>query len=125
RVPGAHVAEALGVPGIAAYLQPATPTRAFPSIRAGGRELGPVRNLLSHLAAEHLMAQPLLGPLNTWRDAIGLDRLPRRRPRPRSRDGATPVLYGYSPSVLPRPADWHERVHVCGHWSAPAPPWTP
>jgi len=121
-VPGAHVTEALGVPGIAAYLQPATPTRAFPSIRAGGRELGPLRNLLSHVAAEHLMAQPLLGPVNAWRTEVGLARVPRRRPRPRA---AAPVLYGYSPSVLPRPDDWHRRVHVCGYWTPPAPPWTP
>jgi UDP:flavonoid glycosyltransferase YjiC (YdhE family) len=121
-VPGAHVTEALGIPGIAAYLQPATPTRDFPSIRAGGRQLGPLRNLLTHVAAEHLMVQPLLGPVNAWRTGVGLARLPRRRPRPRA---TAPVLYGYSPSVLPRPADWHPQVHVCGYWTPPTPPWTP
>ena len=30
------------------------------------------------------------------------------------RDG--PVLYGYSPAVIPRPADWRDNIHVTGYW---------
>jgi sterol 3beta-glucosyltransferase len=26
------------------------------------------------------------------------------------------VLYGYSPTVLPKPADWDERIAVTGYW---------
>jgi UDP:flavonoid glycosyltransferase YjiC (YdhE family) len=27
-----------------------------------------------------------------------------------------PVIYGYSPSVLPRPRDWPDFVHITGYW---------
>jgi sterol 3beta-glucosyltransferase len=27
-----------------------------------------------------------------------------------------PVLYGYSPSVIPRPSDWDDDTHVTGYW---------
>jgi sterol 3beta-glucosyltransferase len=38
----------------------------------------------------------------------------------------TPVLYGYSPAVLPRPADWDESTHVTGYWFLnPEGAWTP
>jgi sterol 3beta-glucosyltransferase len=120
-VPGAHVAEALGVPGVAAYLQPASPTRAFSSIRAGGLELGALGNLMSHLAGEQLHVQPQLSAINAWRAGAGLARAGRLR------TGRRPagVLYGYSPSVLPRPADWGAGIEVCGYWVLPAPAWTP
>ena len=28
-----------------------------------------------------------------------------------------PVLYGFSPAILPKPRDWPENVHICGHWA--------
>ncbi len=28
----------------------------------------------------------------------------------------TPILYGYSPSVIPKPPDWGDNVHVTGYW---------
>jgi UDP:flavonoid glycosyltransferase YjiC (YdhE family) len=28
----------------------------------------------------------------------------------------TPILYGYSPSVIPQPKDWEERNRVTGYW---------
>jgi sterol 3beta-glucosyltransferase len=122
-VPGAHVAEALGVPGVAAYLQPASPTRAFPSIRAGGVELGALGNLMSHLAGEQLHVQPLLSAINGWRAGAGLPKLGRLR----TAAGAhrRPVLYGYSPSVLPKPPDWDAGIDVCGYWVPQTPEWTP
>jgi hypothetical protein len=37
-----------------------------------------------------------------------------------------PFIYGYSPSVVPRPPDWREGIEVAGYWW-PANPasWTP
>jgi sterol 3beta-glucosyltransferase len=29
---------------------------------------------------------------------------------------AVPMLYGYSPVVVPKPSDWNEHVHVTGYW---------
>ncbi len=37
-----------------------------------------------------------------------------------------PVFYAYSPAVLPRPADWPDRVHVTGYWFLDQEPgWQP
>jgi sterol 3beta-glucosyltransferase len=35
---------------------------------------------------------------------------------PFSRKQRYPVLYGYSPEVLPKPANWDERIVVTGYW---------
>jgi len=32
----------------------------------------------------------------------------------------TPILYAYSPSVLPKPSDWGAGVHVTGYWFSDA-----
>ena len=37
-----------------------------------------------------------------------------------------PILYGYSPSVIPPPADWGTGIHATGYWFLdPAEDWTP
>ena len=37
-----------------------------------------------------------------------------------------PILYGYSPAVIPPPADWGADIHVTGYWFLdPAEDWTP
>jgi len=36
-----------------------------------------------------------------------------------------PILYGVSPSLLPRPRDYPDNIHVCGQWVPPAPDWSP
>jgi len=38
----------------------------------------------------------------------------------------TPILYAFSPQVIPRPADWREGVHITGYWfSDHASTWKP
>jgi sterol 3beta-glucosyltransferase len=37
-----------------------------------------------------------------------------------------PVLYGYSPAVLPKPEDWDDSLHVTGYWFLDSPSdWQP
>jgi len=35
------------------------------------------------------------------------------------------MLYGVSPSLLPRPSDYPDNIYVCGQWVPPAPDWSP
>jgi UDP:flavonoid glycosyltransferase YjiC (YdhE family) len=43
-----------------------------------------------------------------------------------ARSLGTPSLYGYSPSVLPKPSDWNESHYVTGYWFLEAQPnWQP
>jgi hypothetical protein len=43
----------------------------------------------------------------------------------RRTDANWPVLHGYSPTVLPRPADWRPGLEVVGYWWPAAAAWRP
>jgi len=112
--PAYHLAEASRIPAVAAYLQPMTRTRELPSmfVKAGGPGFW---NLWSHVAAEQITWQPLRREVNRWRRSLGLGPLPVSglyRPVYRS----MPVLYGFSPAVVPPPTDWPALVKVTGYW---------
>ncbi|HBY93299.1 MAG TPA: glycosyltransferase, partial [Chloroflexi bacterium] len=125
---GPHIAEKRGVAHVWALLQPMTRTRAFPYY------LSPIRfppesrfNLLTYIAAEHLFWQLFKWPINRWRQStLGLRPLPAPGPY-RSLDGAgDPILYGFSPSVVPRPADWGDGPCLAGYWFLDGPAdWAP
>ena len=120
---GHHAADALGVPSVAAYLQPITPTRAFPAALAPTRRRLPgALNLLSHVALAQAFWQLYRSRVNAWRrDALGLEPVPFLGPYGRLRRERHPVLYGFSPTVVPKPADWDDWVHVTGYWFTPPP----
>ncbi|WP_449405806.1 glycosyltransferase [Massilia phosphatilytica] len=111
---GLAVAEGLGIPCIGAAMWPMMPTRAFappflPMYRMPGWA-----NLLAHRAFERL-AWSMFGPeLNRARKQV-FGAAPRRRPW---RD--VPMLYGCSPTLLARPADWPAGVEITGVWALPA-----
>jgi sterol 3beta-glucosyltransferase len=116
---GAHsVVEKLGIPAYAAFLQPATPTRFFPSfaypIRAN---LGGLHNRLTYYSGEQLFWLAFRGSINQARkEVLGLPPLPFLSPARKLRELDLPVFYGYSPTVLAKPPDWPSSVHVTGYW---------
>jgi sterol 3beta-glucosyltransferase len=66
-------------------------------------------------------------PLDDW---LGrrLGARPGRGPDRRGFLGTDPelVLYGISPLVVPRPADWDPAIELCGFWfTDPPPDWSP
>jgi sterol 3beta-glucosyltransferase len=126
---GIPAAEKLHLPLLQAHVFPITPTRAFPSVMLPPTlpNLGGAFNLLSSqlvLQLAWLGARPML---NRARKKI-LD-LP-----PASFIGTShmnpskgfPMLYGFSPFVIPKPADWRAEDHVTGYWFLDPPAdWTP
>jgi sterol 3beta-glucosyltransferase len=124
---GAHIAEATGVPAMLASLVPLTPTRTFPAAGAPAWPLGGAYNHLTHLVAEQLAWQPFRRQLNQWRrQRLGLGPAPLRGLAAAGRRRQVPVLYGYSPSVVPKPPDWGAHLHVTGYWFPdPQPAWQP
>jgi sterol 3beta-glucosyltransferase len=115
------VAEHLQIPVIEAYVFPFTPTAAFPS------------PLFPQLADSPLPAARLLNRLSFhltrqmfWQNSKAIDSALRRGldmkrgtfwgPFRHRRQQDSPILYGYSRHVLPRPRDWDERIHVTGYW---------
>lgn len=117
-LPAYHIAEKLGMPSVAAALQPLTPTRAFPSVlMATGRPLGGTLNLLTHLLGEQLLWQPYRRWVNRWRqETLGLPPVPLLGPAHGFSRKRHLVLYGFSPVVVPKPEDWGDRIHVTGYW---------
>ena len=125
---GWHVAESLGVPSLVASLQPGTRTRAFPATPVAARwSPGGTYNLLTWILVEQVVWQPLRSMINQWRrESLGIPALPLRGPFRMMLERRTPVLYGFSPLVVPKPRDWPDWHHLTGYWFLDRPSdWRP
>lgn len=114
---GFSAAEKLGAPGVGAAMFPITPTAAFasPFLPPGAPAWA---NRLTHRLANGLVWRSMARATNAARREVGL--LARR--------GGWieyPALYGFSPSLVPRPADWPANAAICGLWSKPMTDWAP
>ncbi len=114
---GQVVAEALGLPSAGLFLQPLEPSRRFPPVVTGTPPGAPsARNLLAGRAAL-LAADRVFGPaLRGLRRELGLPARSAGRERRRRMRQGWPVFNGFSPSVVPRPADWAPSSRVSGYW---------
>jgi len=126
---GIAIAEKLGLPLVQAYYIPFTPTRAYPSFLLPQMPLWPggALNRLSYRIAQQMMWQGFRSADKLARKRV-LDLPPAPFLGPFNADclQRTPILYGYSPSVIPRPPDWDENTHVTGYWFLhPADDWSP
>ncbi len=118
-VPGFHqIAEALGAPYCTALLQPVRPTRAFPSpFTPALPSWWPLRgayNLASHHLFLRAFAHFFRHVIPMLREEHGLPPISRRAFWRRAE--TAPILFGFSPSVAPRPDDWPPRAQVTGYW---------
>jgi sterol 3beta-glucosyltransferase len=114
---GWHQAQAKGVGTALAALQPFARTRAFSTVSNGGADHGGPLNLASHIATEQLFWQPLRREVNRWRTKeLGLDPQPLSGPFRELRARREPQLCGFSPTLVPPPADWPAEVTVTGAW---------
>ncbi|WP_086824103.1 glycosyltransferase [Allokutzneria sp. NRRL B-24872] len=122
--PGVHVAESLGIPSIGVFLQPLFPTSEHPPSFLGvGGSLGGWGNRASAKAVMGVMGRLMSSTTMELRSRLGLPT--RTRAQLTEQHASWPVLHGYSPSVLPRPADWRPGLDVCGYfWPAPST-WEP
>lgn len=123
-----HVAEKLGIPLVLAIPLPFyTRTRAFPNPFFGGLRLGGWANQASFRLMS-VTGGMYSGMTNRFRqESLGLPPLRRFADQLVTRAGApVPVLYPYSPHLLPVPADFPPHVHVTGSWFLePTAPWEP
>ena len=129
---GYHIAETRGIPFYGAFLQPIDSTGAFASAffselpswfrvgRAG-------YNRLTHFLTTQVPWQLLRPSINQYRQEIfDLPPLSLRGPFQRIHRERHPVIYGYSPAILPKPADWGDWIHVTGYWQLERESgWTP
>lgn len=120
--PAWSVAERLGIPGVAAYLQPLHRTRDFAAVgMPNSVQLGASFNLATHILTQQIAWQPIRRQINAWRrDTLSLPPAAGYGPLGRSRVAAAlPTLYACSPLVVPKPTDWGPAIRVTGYWVLP------
>jgi sterol 3beta-glucosyltransferase len=116
---GLSVAEKLGIPVIGAGMFPLTPTAEFPAPFLPPRKMPRWVNRFSHRLVVQLLWRAFRRATNDARGTV-LGLPPRRKPWTNQ-----PMLYGISPSLLPRPADWPSNAYICGQWLRPVNHWDP
>ncbi len=112
-VVGVGVAEKLGRPFVEAHLQPlGPPTAAFPGplVALPGWLGAPGRRLSHRLTARAV--DLMLGASTRYARTAVLG-LPARPAPPRP---GLPVLYGFSPLVVPKPREWGTERQITGYW---------
>ena len=125
-----EAASTRGIPAVLASPVPFAPTRAFPSLFLGmpAFSLGAGYNVFTHRLMQRVLWSAMGGPLtNPLRRQLGLQGWSSYTELlAYSRTLGTPMLYGYSAHVLPRPADWDAFQQITGYWFLEAPPnWSP
>jgi sterol 3beta-glucosyltransferase len=124
-----EIVKKLGIPGYAAFAQPHHQTQAFPFPYMPCRfDLGGIYNWLSYTLFDQLSWLFFRQPINEWRQkTLNLSApLPWSGVVHRMRQQKLPCLYSYSPSVLPKPSDWPDYLHVTGYWFLDRPvDWQP
>jgi sterol 3beta-glucosyltransferase len=126
----AQLRELRGVPVIAGWMQPTTPTRAFPTSGLPYRETNTTsdqrRNEFTHRVGEQLLWQLARTRVNRWRRrAFNAAPLPFAGPFRKQRSPDYPVCYAYSAAVLPSPGDWPAWIAPTGYWFLNSPKYTP
>jgi hypothetical protein len=122
------IAERLNAYCLRIEFAPITPTRDFPSLYISRtRNLGGIGNLLSHHCSSQAIWQFFRREINRFRQEI-------LRLRPYSFFGKErnefihriTTLYGFSPILVPKPADWPSNIYIVGHWETnPDQGWDP
>jgi sterol 3beta-glucosyltransferase len=120
-----HAAESVGAVHIPAYPMPVTPTAAIPSamvpmpVAFGNRAANWLSHRLYYIACSLLMNR-LANRVR--REVFGLRPTVTVEPFRSIRNQTVPMLYCYSPAVLPRPRQWKAWTYITGYWFLPTIP---
>lgn len=124
-----HIADKLGVPCFWALTFPMfRRTRTQPNPLLPALSLGGGYNLLTHIFFERFWQQLVGRIFNSYRqEQLNLPSIPLYKwPYTQLRVQPVPMLYCYSPSVVPKPSDWGEHACVTGYWFLDhSPDWQP
>ncbi|GGX92871.1 glycosyltransferase [Streptomyces hiroshimensis] len=113
-LPAKAVADGLGIPSLGALLQPVAPTGAFAPMALGRRSAGRLGNRFLSGALWRAFHRQAASTVQWVRAELGLPPLNRTARRRLAADW--PIWYGFSPHVVPRPADWPPEHRLSGYW---------
>ena len=111
---GIHIAEALQIPYFRGFTMPWTKTRAYPHAFAVPQsKWGGSYNHITYVMFDTVFWKAISGQINRWRNKeLGLKSTNLKR----MQQDQVPFLYNYSPSVVPRPLDYPDFIHITGYW---------
>ena len=115
---GFSAAEYLGAKNIGSGMIPITPTAAFPSPFLPPKWMPRLLNRASHNFVNAVLWK-------AFRDKTNSARAKFKLPPRKAVWTEQTMVYGVSPSLLPKPPDWPDNVHLCGQWLARSPAWAP
>ncbi len=114
---GYHIGEKLNIPTFLALIFPLTPSSYFPSLGVPSwLKLGSTFNQASYRIYDFYIYWLFQDQFTAWRRSLGLPPLPERGLFQNLLHRQIPILHAYSPTVMPRAADWPDRFHVTGYW---------
>lgn len=113
---GLQLAEARAVPSIGLRLQPLSATAASPPAVLGAWSAGRAGNRLAGRASAAAVDGLYGRVVARLRRRLGLPKASAAELRRRRTAAGWRVLHGWSPAVVPRPADWREGLDVVGYW---------
>ena len=122
---GIAIAEKLDIPLVQAYVVPFTPTRELSSVLTP--KLPTLLNRFSHQITRQLMWQGFRSADSIARKKVlNIPAAPLLGPYDSKSTHDMPILYGFSPSVIPWPSDWNSNTHITGYWFVDEPDdWQP
>lgn len=126
---GQALRERRGLPFVGGFLQPGHPTAAFaswmfPAIPRWLPFCGALRRASHRLVWRLLFAVMRAANDRARGSVLGLG--PARNCFAEMVERRWPTLYGFSPTVVPKPADWGPEVDVTGYWFLDREPcWRP
>jgi len=122
---GYDLAEKYNVPMILAAVIPLARTNAFPLMGFPKLPI-PGYNNATYRIGEQMVWQMFRGVINRWRrQVLKLPSLPLQGYFEKFGTRRVPILNGFSPHVVPRPADWNEHIHITGYWFPEQKDWQP
>jgi polyketide synthase PksN len=113
---GIHLAEKLKVPSIPVYLQPITENSTVASFLMPQLKIGAKYNHISYRMAEMLLWRSMGGTINHWRRNNGLKPLSEKENFAMKHRSSSPVMYGFSFQIFPRPAEWGDNISLPGYF---------
>ncbi|KAI5921686.1 hypothetical protein F4810DRAFT_677383 [Camillea tinctor] len=122
-----HCAQALGIPLHLMFTMPWTSTRMFshPLANLKSSTDHATANFVSFSIVEWMTWQGLGDVINDWRKTIDLEPVPLTEGPCLAETLQIPFTYCWSPSLVPKPADWPEYIDVCGFFFRDPPQYTP
>lgn len=112
------ISRELGCKSILGYLQPTTPTGAFPVMTIPNLYFGGLLNKSSHQLARLFFWQIFREIVDNWSQLRFQRKAALWQPFNRLEKRSL-VLFGFSRHLVPHPYDWPKDYHITGFWQLP------